>query len=166
MSHGGTPASSILDWDFPWNKPSIKWGPPIYGNLHIVMERICIHVPFLWSQRLFGDRFAAYRPGADHGLCWFGHCLLRATKFLSLFTQIFSGVLWSSHWNYWNSHQLRYFSISGLLPRACRSRNSRAWTPRERYASFVEARGMVAPETVGGHGKGGHETGRDVEILP
>ena len=29
----------------------------------------------------------------------------------------------------WNSHQLRYFSISGLLPRACRSRNSRAWTP-------------------------------------
>ena len=31
----GTPESSILDWGFPWNKPSSYWGTPICGNPHI-----------------------------------------------------------------------------------------------------------------------------------
>jgi hypothetical protein len=29
------PKSSILEWEFPWNKPSSYWGTSIYGNLHI-----------------------------------------------------------------------------------------------------------------------------------
>ena len=31
-SHGGTPKSSILDWDFPRKKPSSYGDTPIYGN--------------------------------------------------------------------------------------------------------------------------------------
>ena len=29
---GNSPKSFILDWDFPWNKPSSYWGTPIYWN--------------------------------------------------------------------------------------------------------------------------------------
>ena len=35
-SHGGTPKSSILNWDFPENNPSSYWGTPILGNPKIL----------------------------------------------------------------------------------------------------------------------------------
>ena len=46
--HGSTSmhlqSSSILDWDFPWNKPSSYWGIYIYGNPHIPYTGWCWYI--------------------------------------------------------------------------------------------------------------------------
>ena len=43
----GTPKSSILDWDFPWNNPTIFGYPHDYGNPHIVYIHIYIYICWL-----------------------------------------------------------------------------------------------------------------------
>jgi hypothetical protein len=40
VSWNGTLKSSMLDWDFPSNKPSSYWGTPIYGNHHIMLYKL------------------------------------------------------------------------------------------------------------------------------
>ena len=46
----GSLKSSILDRDFPWNKPSSYWGTPIPGNPHIWLIYGCnIFIPSIWG---------------------------------------------------------------------------------------------------------------------
>jgi hypothetical protein len=96
--------------------------------------------------------------------------LLRATRFLSLFNQIFSGVLgnvlkFALKLLKFPSTEV-YTPFLGFYPGLVEAETQELEPPGEMRWAVVEARGMVAPETVGGHGKGGHETGRDVEIVP
>ena len=77
--NGGTPKPSILDWDFPWNRPSSYWGFPMvfpwfsyglgyprdYGNLHVCYLAITRSIGSLLSL------FIALSPDAppvDHSI--------------------------------------------------------------------------------------------------
>ena len=53
---------SILDWDFPWNKPSSSWGTTILGNPHIVPKNpIMKMVNFQQVLTFSGIRNAIFR---------------------------------------------------------------------------------------------------------
>ena len=45
--NGGTPQSSILDWDFPWNKPSILVYPPWLWKPHIYIYIYMLHICYI-----------------------------------------------------------------------------------------------------------------------